>query len=56
MTFTLTDLGAEDKSNPRWKKECKLCERGRVYKPYPNSDYYRLTLGDPDQFGVFFKP
>jgi hypothetical protein len=34
-TFTFTDLGAEDKSNPRWKKECKLCDRGKVYRPYP---------------------
>lgn len=56
MTFTFTDLGAEDKSNPRWKKDCKLCGRGRVYKPYPNNDYYRQTLGDPSQFGVFLKP
>ena len=56
MTFTFTDLGAHDKSNPRWKKECKLCERGRVYKPYPDNEYYRRTLGDPSQFGVFFKP
>ena len=56
LTFTLTDLGAEDKSNPRWKKECQLCERGKVYKPYPSNDYYRLTLGDPSQYGVFYKP
>jgi len=55
MTFTFADLGAADKSNPRWKKECKLCEGGRVYRPYPDEKYYRNVLGDPQQFGVFLK-
>ncbi len=55
MTFTFTDMGAEDKTNVRWKKECKLCEDGRVYRPYPDRQYYRKTLGDPDQYGVFLK-
>lgn len=56
MTFTFTDLGAEDKTNSRWKKECKLCAEGRVYKPYPDRNYYREVLGNPDEFGVFLKP
>jgi len=30
MTFTFTDLGAADKTNQRWKKECKFCEGGRI--------------------------
>ena len=55
MTFTFTDLGADDKTNPRWKKECKLCKKDRVYRPYPNDKYYREVLGSPDQYGVFLK-
>lgn len=55
MTFTFTDMGADDKTNVRWKKECNLCEKGRVYKPYPDQQYYRKALGDPGQYGVFLK-
>jgi hypothetical protein len=55
MTFTFTDLGAEDKTNPRWKKECRICKGGRVYRPYPDRQYYRDTLGDPGQYGAFLK-
>ena len=55
MTFTFTDLGAEDKTNERWKKECKICANGRVYRPYPDRQYYRDALGDPEQYGVFLK-
>lgn len=55
MTFTFADLGAQDKTNPQWKKVCKLCEKGRVYRPYPNDKYYREVLGSPDQYGVFLK-
>jgi len=56
MTFTFTDLSADDKSNSRWKKDCKLCEKGRLYVPYPEEKYYRLTLGDPANYDVFLKP
>ncbi len=52
MTFTFTDLGAEDKTNPRWKKECRLCKAGRIYNPYPEEDYYRNALGDPSKYGT----
>jgi hypothetical protein len=55
MTFTFTDLGPEDRSNPRWKKDCKICEDGKVYRPYPDRQYYRDALGDPEQYGVFLK-
>jgi hypothetical protein len=55
MTFTFTDLGAEDKGNPRWKKDCKICERGKVYRPYPDERYYREALGDPSHYGLFLK-
>jgi len=55
MTFTFTDLGADDKTNARWKKECKICAKGRVYRPYPDRQYYRDALGDPEQYGVFLK-
>jgi len=52
LTFTFTDLGAKDRSNPRWKKECKLCSGKRVYNPYPDEQYYRDTLGDPGKYGT----
>ena len=55
MTFTFTDLGAEDRTNPRWKKECKICEGDRVYRPYPDEQYYREALGDPEQYGLLLK-
>ena len=55
MTFTFTDLGAEDRTNRHWKMECKICEGGRIYRPYPDQRYYRDTLGDPDKYGVFLK-
>ena len=56
MTFTFADFGAEDKTNSRWKKECKICASGRVYRPYPDNKYYRQVLGDPDQYGALYKP
>lgn len=55
MTFTFTGLGAEDRTNPRWRKTCKICEGERVYRPYPNEQYYRDALGDPSQYGLFLK-
>jgi hypothetical protein len=51
-TFTLTDLGPEDKSNPRWRKLCKLCKSGHVYNPYPAESYYLNVLGDPADFAL----
>lgn len=50
LAFTLTDLGPEDHSNPKWRKLCKPCKGGRVYKPYPNEQYYLDVLGDPKNF------
>jgi hypothetical protein len=55
LTFTFTDLGAEDKTNPRWRKDCKICEGGRVYRAYPDERHYRDALGDPQRYGVFLK-
>ncbi|HEY2461640.1 MAG TPA: hypothetical protein VGI16_12570 [Candidatus Acidoferrum sp.] len=52
LTFTLTDLGAGDHSNPRWTKICKPCKGGRIYNPYPNQDYYLKILGNPKDFGL----
>jgi hypothetical protein len=53
LTFTFTDLGAAgEKGNPRWSKYCKLCKDGRVYNPYPDSNYYLDVLGDPWEFGT----
>lgn len=52
LTFTLTDLGSEDRTNPRWLKYCKRCKGGRIYNPYPDEGYYREVLGDPKDFGV----
>lgn len=50
LAFTLTDLGPEDHGNPKWRKLCKPCKGGRVYKPYPNEQYYLDVLGDPKNF------
>jgi hypothetical protein len=50
LTFTFTDLGPEDHSNPEWAKYCKICKGGRIYKPYPNNSYYLGVLGDPKDF------
>jgi hypothetical protein len=52
LTFTFTDLGAQDKSNPEWAKYCKFCKVGRVYVPYPNENYYLSVLGNPSEFGT----
>jgi hypothetical protein len=54
MTFTFTGLGGKDRSNPRWRKGCRICE-GRIYKPYPNEQYYRDALGDPGDYGTSLK-
>jgi hypothetical protein len=50
FTFTFTDLGPADHSNPEWAKYCRICKSGRVYKPYPTEDYYIGMLGDPKDF------
>jgi hypothetical protein len=50
--FTLTDLGPEDKGNPKWRKLCKLCKSGRVYNPYPAESWYLNVLGDPKDFAA----
>ncbi|HKS82869.1 MAG TPA: hypothetical protein VJR23_15305 [Candidatus Acidoferrales bacterium] len=52
LTFTFTDLGGEDKGNPRWTKFCKPCKGRRIYNPYPNESYYLSMLGDPKDFGT----
>lgn len=54
-TFTFTDLGAEDKSNPRWRKQCRVCRTARIYRPFPDEKYYRDALGDPGQYGAALK-
>jgi len=55
MTFTFTDLGAENRGNARWRKECKVCGHGKVYRPYPDRQYYLDVLGDPAHYGAFLK-
>jgi hypothetical protein len=55
MTFTFTDLGGEDKTNPRWTAESKIRKGDRIYKPYPNEQYYRDVLGDPSNYGTALK-
>lgn len=56
LTFTFTDLGASDKSNPLWAKYSKFHAGGKIYNPYPKEDYYLRMLGDPKFFGVNFNP
>jgi hypothetical protein len=53
LSFTFSDLGAEDHSNPRWAKFCTVCKSGgRIYNPYPTEAYYLAVLGDPKDFGL----
>jgi hypothetical protein len=53
LSFTFTDLGSEDHTNPRWTKFCTACKKGgRVYNPFPKPDYFRSMLGDPNLFGL----
>lgn len=53
LTFTFSDLGAEDHSNPRWAKYCTVCNgAGRIYNPFPTEAYYPAVLGDPKDFGL----
>src|SRR5271155_4958145 len=40
LSFTFTDLGSEDHTDPRWAKFCTACKKGgRVYNPFPKPDY-----------------
>jgi hypothetical protein len=55
LTFTFSELGAGDKSNPKWAKYAKTGKGWRVYDPYPKEDYYRRMLGDPKDFGLNLK-
>jgi hypothetical protein len=53
LSFTFSDLGAADHSNPRWTKFCKVCKGSdRIYNPYPTDAYYLAVLGDPKDFGL----
>jgi hypothetical protein len=53
LSFTFSDLGAEDHSNPRWAQYCQTCKRkGKIHDPWPLEPYYRQILGNPDDFGV----
>jgi hypothetical protein len=56
MTFTFTDLGGQDHSNPRWQKYSRVQPGDRIYVPYPNENYYRNVLGDPADFGLNLSP
>jgi hypothetical protein len=56
LTFTFTDLGGSDASNPVWAKYSKFHEGQRIYNPYPKEDYYQRMLGDPRFFGLNWKP
>lgn len=55
MTFTFTDLGGDDHSNPRWAQYSRVKPGARIYVPYPDEDYYRAVLGDPAEFGANLK-
>jgi hypothetical protein len=53
-TFTFTQYGPADQSNPRWAKFASF--GGQLYNPSPTEDYYRHLLGDPLEFGMNLKP
>jgi hypothetical protein len=52
LTFTFTDIGPGDRSNPQWAKFCRICKGGKVYQPFPRREYYLGMLGDPKEFGT----
>jgi len=55
-TFTFTEFGPADASNPRWSKYAHTGPGWKVYNPSPTEDYYRAMLGDPLEFGLNLKP
>ena len=55
-TFTFTEFGPADASNPRWGKYAHTGVGWKVYNPSPTEDYYRAMLGDPLEFGLNLKP
>ncbi len=55
-TFTFTQYGPADQSNPRWAKLTAAGDSGPIYNPSPTEDYYRRVLGDPLVFGLNLKP
>lgn len=55
-TFTFTEFGPADKSNPRWRRYAHTGPGWKVYNPSPTEDYYRTMLGDPLEFGLNLKP
>jgi len=54
-TFTFTEFGPADKSNPRWAKYAHTGPGWKVYNGSPTEDYYRAMLGDPLEFGLNLK-
>lgn len=52
-TFTFTQYGPADQSNPRWAKFTNI--GGQIYNSSPTEDYYRHALGDPLEFGLNLK-
>lgn len=55
-TFTFTEFGPADASNPRWGKYAHTAPGWKAYNPSPTEDYYRTMLGDPLEFGLNLKP
>ncbi|MCI0587428.1 MAG: hypothetical protein L0323_11365 [Planctomycetes bacterium] len=43
-TFTFLDAYGEDRSNPEWRKLCKV-DLEEIYDPLPNGKYYADRLG-----------
>ncbi|HEX3967975.1 MAG TPA: hypothetical protein VHW70_08425 [Edaphobacter sp.] len=55
-TFTFTEFGPADVSNPRWSRYAHTGAGWKIYNPSPTEDYYRAMLGDPLEFGLNLKP
>ena len=55
-TFTFTEFGPADQSNPRWSTYAHTGPGWKVYNESPTEDYYRAMLGDPLEFGLNLKP
>jgi len=54
-TFTFTQYGPADQTNPRWAKLSSAASGGLMYNSSPTEDYYRRVLGDPLAFGLNLK-
>jgi hypothetical protein len=47
-TFTFLLAYGTDRTNPKWRKECKV-KLDDIYNPYPEKEYYEARLGKREE-------